>query len=133
MITSEDIAIKIRAKLLDEFNEVKVSWQRSDYEDSKEIVVVPHTATGEGSIRIVVVKVNVHVPDIYDSENKCYEADFSELNNLKKRVVKALKNHTDGSISTNWKITSLDPPIKEQEYNEHFVSVSIEAYIRERN
>lgn len=132
MITSEDIAIKVREVLCKHISNTPISWQRSNYEKTNEIVVVPHTATGEGSVRIAVVKVNIHVPDIFENNNSCYETDFLCLNKIKKDVIIALKNHVDGSISTNWRISSLEPPIKEPEYNEHFVSVSIEAYIRER-
>lgn len=133
MITSEEIAIIVRSVLIANCPDITVSWQRHGYEQTQEVVIVPHTAEGVGSIRTAVVKVNVHVPDIYDTENGCYETDFENLISLKKRVVEVLKRHTEGEIGTNWRITSLDPPIKEPQYYEHFASINIEAYIRERN
>lgn len=132
MITSEDIAIKVRAVLSASCQNITIEWQRHGYEKTNSIVIVPHTAEGEGKIRTVVVKVNIHVPDIYDTENNCYETDIATLNTIKKQVINALKTHTESNMSANWRITSLDPAIKEPEYNEHFVSINIEAYIRER-
>ncbi len=131
MTTSEEIAIQVRSVLMNACPDLLVSWQRHGYEKTNEVVIVPHTCTGEGSIRIAVVKVNIHVPDIYDTENKCYEVDYATLIALKKSVSDALKRHVLPGTGINWVITSLDPPIKEPQYNEHFVSVNIESYIRE--
>ena len=133
MITSEDIAINVRAVLVESCPNLTVSWQRHDYEKTNEVVIVPHIAMGEASIRTVVVKVNIHVPDIYDACSNCYEKDLATLNTLKKQVTEALKRHVLIGTGINWRITSLDPPIKEPDHNEHFASVNIEAYIRERS
>lgn len=133
MITSEDIAILVRSTLTTACTDLTVSWQRHGYEKTNEVVIVPHMSTGEGSIRTCIVKVNIHVPDIYDTANGCYETDFPTIKSIRDRVVNALKHHVEGTIGTNWRIESLDPPIKEPQYNEHFASVNIEAFVRERN
>lgn len=133
MITSEDIAILVRRELVNALPNATISWQRHDYGEGQEIVIVPHMATGEASIRRAVVKVNIHVPDIYYPTEKSYETDIKTLNNLKKQVSDILKRHHEIGTGINWQVTSLDPPIKEPDYNEHFVSLNIEAYIRVRS
>ncbi len=133
MITSEDIAINVRNVLIASCPGLTVSWQRHGYEQTTEAVIVPHTAQGEASIRTAVVKVNIHVPDIYDNASKCYETDLGTINTLKKQVTEALKRHVLPGTGINWRVTSLDPAIKEPDHNEHFASVNVEAYIRERS
>lgn len=133
MITSEEIAILVRSTLIAACPNLTVSWQRHGYEKTKEVVIIPHTSGGEGSIRTNVVKVNIHVPDIFDTVNKCYEIDYGSLIPMKKSVIDALKRHVEGNIGTNWKVSSIDQPLKEPEYNEHFASINIESYTRERN
>ncbi|MBQ7143211.1 MAG: hypothetical protein IJR84_09190 [Bacteroidaceae bacterium] len=133
MTTSEDIAIMVRSVLIANCPGLTVSWQRHGYEQTNEVVIVPHMSMGESSIRTAVVKVNIHVPDIYDPANTCYETDLATINTLKKQVIDALKRHVEENTGINWRITSLDPAIKEPDHNEHFASVNIEAYIRERN
>lgn len=133
MTTSEDIAIEVRKKLLAcHIDGATVEWQRH-YGDTKEIVIVPHTATGEGSMRTAVVKVNIHCPDIYNPIGNAYEADHPSLIGLLKEVIAALRRTTLPRTGINWVITMLDPAIKEPSHNEHFVSVTVEAHIREKH
>ena len=134
MTTSEDIAIEIRKLLLaDPIDGLTVSWQRSGYEQSKEVVVVPHTATGEGSIRMAVVVLNIHCPDIFDTATNTYEPDFASLASLRHAVILLVEHHVLTGTGINLRVTALNPITKEPQYNEHFCSLYVTAYIRERN
>ena len=131
MIITEDIAIKVRQVLLDANIGVDVVWQRSDYETTKEIVIVPHTTTGEGSLREAAIIINIHCPDRWNGT--AYEPDMQSLIDIKKSVISAVKRYYWKGTGINWKISSLGQPVKEPSYNEHFCSVYLTAYIRERN
>lgn len=134
MTTSEDIAIEIRKLLLaDPIDGLTVSWQRTGYEQSKEVVIVPHTATGEGSMREAVVVLNIHCPDIFDTVTNAYEPDFTSLVSLRHAVASLVKHHVIKGTGINWRVTALNPITKEPQYNEHFCSLYITVYIRERN
>lgn len=133
MILSEEIACKVREVLLAaQMTGVSVEWERKGYDKTKEIVIVPHYADGEGSLRDAVVVVNIHVPDKFDKTNNRYETDFGALIDLKKSVVSTLKNYVWKGTGINWEVSSLNPPLKEPEHNEHFVSVRVTAHIREK-
>lgn len=131
MVISEEIAIKVRQVLLDAQLGVDVVWQRSGYDTTKEIVVVPHAATGEGSLREAAVIINIHCPDLWNGVT--YEPDFPSFIDLKKSVISAVKRYYWKGTGINWSIKSLNPPAKEPDHNEHFCSVYLTAYIRERN
>jgi len=130
MTTSEDIAIMIRELLVDAaISGVTVEWQRHGYETTKEIVIVPHYADGEGSLRSAVVMVNIHCPDIFNGQ--AYETDMASLISLKKSVILVLKNHVWIGTGINIEVNGLNPPIKEEGHNEHYASLRILAHIRE--
>ena len=132
MIASEDIAIKIREVLLAaNISGADVVWNRSGYERTDEIVLVPHRSDGEGSLRDAVVMVNIHVPDGYNGA--AYETSYPRLTAIRKEVVSALKNYYWPGTGINWEVSSLDPAIKEPDYNEHFMCVRVTAHIREKS
>ena len=131
MILSEEIAIKVRQVLLNANLGVDVVWQRSGYEITKEIVIVPHAATGEGSLRESAVIINIHCPDIHNGS--AYETDKQSFIDLKKSVISAVKRYYWKGTGINWAIKSIGSYAKEPEYNEHFCSIYLTAYIRERN
>lgn len=130
MMTSTDIAIKVREVLQSANIEgLQIGWSRH-YDIVKEAVIVPHASDGEGSFRNAVVYINVHVKDIKMGANNTFETDLSELNRLSKAVSEALKNHVIIGTGCNWVVSSIMAPIDEPNKNEHFVSVMLTAYIR---
>lgn len=134
MITSEDIAIEIRKLLLaNPIDGLTVSWQRTGYEQSKEVVIVPSTATGEGSIREAVVILNIHCPDIFNTTTNGYESDFASLMAYRTAIANTVKHHTLKGTGINWRVSLMNPITKEPQYNEHYCSIYVTAYIRERN
>lgn len=132
MVLSEDIAIQVRQVMLDA-GLTDVVWQRSGYEKKIQYVIVPHMTTGESSLRTAVVKVNIHVPDIYNNRTKAYEPNLAKLVELKHLLADTLKRYVWHDTGINWNITGLDAPLKEPSYNEHFASLTIEAHIREKH
>lgn len=130
MRQSEDIAIQVRQVLLDAKIGVDVVWQRSNYEQSKQIVIVPHTANGEGSLREIVIIVNIHCPDLWNGSG--YEIDYQSFIDLKASVIKHLKRYYWKGTGINWAVKTINSPVKEPDYNEHFASIYLTAYVRER-
>ena len=135
MITTEEIAVRVY-QLLQE-SEVKtmingvIGYERNDY--AKEgVVIVPHTIDGEGSVRFGEIKVNIHVPDIANKSKSVYSTNFQRLIDIRSKVIDVLKNHYEIGKGYNWNIGRLNPPIKEQNQNEHFVSLSLEITVREK-
>lgn len=135
MITTEEIAVRVY-QLLQE-SEVKtmingvIGYERNDY--AKEgVVIVPHTIDGEGSVRFGEIKVNIHVPDIANKSKSVYTTNFQRLIDIRSKVIDVLKNHYEIGKGYNWNIGRLNPPIKEQNQNEHFVSLSLEITVREK-
>lgn len=132
MITQEEIAIKVREVLLaSDHDGVPVVWQRTGYDKTEEIVIVKGYADGEGSFRNAVITVNIHVPDIFNKESQVYEENGPRFIVLKKLVNEALRRYYWTGTGINWEITGMSQPMKERDYNEHFVSVRITAHIRE--
>lgn len=136
MITTEEIAT-VAYNLLQE-SEVKsmisgeIGYERNDY-TKEDVIIVPHTIEGEGSVRNGQVKVNIHVPDLVKKSGKqpVYVKNFPRLIAIKKAVIDVLKSHYESGTGWNWTIGALDPPIKEPGQNEHFVSLALEITVRE--
>lgn len=135
MITTEEIAARVY-QLLQE-SEVKtmingvIGYERNDY--AKEgVVIVPHTIDGEGSVRFGEIKVNIHVPDIANKSKSVYSTNFQRLIDIRAKVIKVLQNHCEVGKGYNWTIGKLNPPIKEQNHNEHFVSLGLEITVRQK-
>lgn len=135
MITTEEIAVRVY-QLLQE-SEVKtmingvIGYERNDY--AKEgVVIVPHTIDGEGSVRFGEIKVNIHVPDIANKSKSVYSTNFQRLIDIRAKVIEVLQNHCEVGKGYNWTIGKLNPPIKEQKHNEHFVSLGLEITVRQK-
>lgn len=139
MITTEEIAIKVRQMLIDgmgistDYAE-NPDYLRKDY--SKEgIVIVPKSIDGEGSVRNGSINVNIHVPDIPQSVGRgkaLYHTNFSRLIELRKKAMEILQNHYEHGCGYNWVIELINPPMQEPNHNEHFVSFSLDIVVREK-
>ena len=139
MITTEEIAIKVRQMLIDgmgvstDYAETP-DYQRKDY--SKEgIIIVPRSIVGEGSVRNGSINVNIHVPDIpqgVGSGKAIFHTHFARLIELRKKAMEILQNHYEHGCGYNWEVGLINPPVQEPNHNEHFVSFSLEIVVREK-
>ncbi len=131
MLTSEEIAIRVYQMLnssqVSAMITGSVAYERSDYA-KEDVIVIPHTVTGEGSVRYGQINVNIHVPDVPVGTG--FAINFKRLVDIKKSVIDVLENHYEAVSGYNWNIGSLDPPIKDPKYDEHFVCVKLELTIR---
>lgn len=137
MITSEEIAIVVHRMIQESPVSLMITggvdYERFDY-DKEDVIVVPHDMTGEGSVRYGVIKVNIHVPDIVVDTDKhpTYAINFPRLIEIRKEVIRVLKNHYEKDKGYSWKIGHLNRPIKEVDHDEHFVSIDLEITLRSR-
>lgn len=137
MITTEEIAVRVYQLL--QKSQVKnlitgtIDYERSDY-SKEDIIIVPHSITGEDSIRFGQINVNIHVPDLVKKtgKNPVYKTNFPRLIEIRAKVIEILKNHYEVGKGYNWTIGMLNPPIKEPEQNEHFVSLALELTVRNK-
>lgn len=136
MITTEEIAVTVYQML--QKSEVKkmisglIDYERNDY-TKEDVIIIPHRIDGEGSVRFGQINVNIHVPDIPKSQGKgksVYRINFSRLIAIRAKVIEVLKNHYESGMGYNWTIGSLNPPIKEPNHDEHFVSLALELTVR---
>lgn len=135
MITTEEISVRVHQLLQD--SEVKdmisgsIDYQRSDY-DKEDVIIVPHSITGEDSVRFGQINVNIHVPDLIvrGKNNPLYKINYPRLIAIRAKVIEVLSSHYEKGKGYNWIIGFLNPPIKEQEHNEHFVSLALEITVR---
>jgi len=112
-----------------------IGWQRNDY-SKEDIIIVPCSITGEGSVQYGQINVNIHVPDKVEKSitgDSCYKIDFQKLVTLRSSCIKLLQGHFVPDSGISWTIGQLNPPIKEQDQNEHFVSIAIEVTVRNKN
>ena len=130
MITSQEIAIHIRQVLVSAMPDTAIVWQRSAYEKSSEVVIIPHATDGESEFRQAVVVVNIHCPDIFNQPANAYETDHITLMRLRQQVEQALSRHFWMEENIAFRISNINPAIKEQSYNEHFTAVYVTAQIR---
>ena len=137
MITTEEIAVRVYQLL--QKSQVKnlitgtIDYERSDY-SKEDVIIVPHSITGEDSIRFGQINVNIHVPDLVKKtgKNPVYKTNFPRLIEIRAKVIEVLKNHSEVGKGYNWTIGMLNPPIKEPEQNEHFVSLALELTVRNK-
>lgn len=138
MITTEEIAVNVYNML--QTSDVKniisgvIDYERNNYA-KEDIIIVPHRIDGEASVRYGQINVNIHVPDIAQPVGKgkaVYRINFERLIEIRAKVIDVLKNHYESGKGYNWNIGSLNPPIKEKDHNEHFVSLALELTIREK-
>lgn len=143
MITTEEIAVRVYQLLTE--SEVKdmitgsIDYERNDY-DKEDVIIVPHAIDGEYSVRNGQINVNIHVPDIVFQKPLCggentkavYRIDFQRLTAIREKVIAVLQNHYEKGKGYNWSIGLINPPIKEPEHNEHFVSIALEITVREK-
>ena len=137
MITTEEIAIRVYQVLQESPVKKMISgvidYERNDY-SKEDVVIIPHTIDGEGSVRFGQINVNIHVPDLSKGKGRSvYTANIGRLIEIRAEVIKALQNHYELGNSYNWNIGRLNPPIKEQHHNEHFLSLALELTVREKN
>lgn len=138
MITTEEIAIRVYQMLND--SEVKtmisgvIDYERNDY-TKEDVIIVPHTIDGEASVRFGQINVNIHVPDIpvtQGTDRSVYRINYQKLIAIRAKVIEVLHSHYESGTGWNWTIGQLNPPIKEREHNEHFVSLALELTVREK-
>lgn len=111
-----------------------IDYERSDY-SKEDVIIVPHSITGEDSIRFGQINVNIHVPDLVvkkAGKNPVYKINYPRLIKIRAEVIEVLKNHYEVGKGYNWNIGMLNPPIKEPEQNEHFVSLALELTVRNK-
>lgn len=143
MITTEEIAVRVYQLLTE--SEVKgmitgsIDYERNDY-SKEDVIIVPHAIDGEDSVRNGQINVNIHVPDIAIAQPLCgetaqnvYRTDFQRLIAIRSKVIAVLQNHYEKGKGYNWNIGLINPPIKEPDHNEHFVSIALEITVREKN
>lgn len=113
-----------------------VDYERTDY-SKEDVILVPHTSDGEASLRFGQINVNIHVPDLTLTDpvtNKpLFRIDYKRLTEIRAQVIAVLQNYIEPGSGWNWYIERLNPAIKEQGYNEHFMSVALKLVIREKN
>lgn len=138
MITTEEIAVNVynmlQASNVKDIISGVIDYERNDYA-KEDVIIVPHRIDGEASVRYGQINVNIHVPDIAQRAGKgkvVYRIDFERLVEIRAKVIDVLKSHYESGKGYNWNIGSLNPPIKEKDQNEHFVSLALELTVREK-
>lgn len=137
MITTEEIAVRVYQMLMESDVKTMISgsidYERNDY-SKEDVIIVPHAIDGEESVRFGQINVNIHVPDLVSTitDPPVYRTDFQRLIAIRQRVIAVLQNHYEGGSGYNWNIGLINPPIKEPEHNEHFVSIALEITVRDK-
>ncbi len=137
MVSTEEISVRVYELLTGSPVAAMISgvidYERTDY-SKEDVIIVPHAIDGEGSVRFGQINVNIHVPDLVDKSqtNPTYRTNFNRLIELRKEVITTLVNHYEVGKGYNWNIGMLNPPIKEPDHNEHFVSLALELTVREK-
>ena len=138
MITTEEIATRVYQMLQE--SEVKtmisgvIDYERNDY-TKEDVIIVPHTIDGEGSVRFGQININIHVPDIAKPIGKgksVHRINYPRLIEIRAKVIEVLQNHYEVGMGYNWNVGRLNPPIKEQNHDEHFVSLALELTVRNK-
>lgn len=138
MITTEEIAVRVHQLL--QKSDVKtmisgvINYERNDYA-KEDVIIVPHTIDGEGSVRFGQININIHVPDIVKPIGKgksVYMINYPRLIEIRAKVIEVLKSHYEVGQGYNWIIGRINPPIKEPEHDEHFVSLALELTVRSK-
>lgn len=138
MITTEEIAIRVYQMLQE--SDVKtmidgvIGYQRIDY-TKEDVIIIPHSIDGEGSVRFGQINVNIHVPDIPQKQadgKAVFVTNTLRLVEIRGKVIEVLQRHYELGQGYNWNVGLINPPIKEPEHDEHFVSIALELTVRER-
>lgn len=136
MLTTEEIAIRVYQMLQKSVVKTMISgligYERNDY-TREDVIIVPHTIDGEGSVRFGQINVNIHVPDIIvpiEKGKSVYKINFRRLIEIRAKVIEVLQGHYEKGEGYNWTIGRINPPIKEQDHNEHFASLALELTVR---
>lgn len=138
MITTEEIAVRVYQMLQE--SEVKtmisgvIDYERNDY-TKEDVIIVPHTIDGEGSVRYGQINVNIHVPDIQKpmaGGKSAFRINHSRLIAIRSKAIEVLQNHYELGQGYNWNVGLINPPIKEPEHDEHFVSFALEITVRDK-
>ena len=138
MLTTEEIATRVYQML--QGSEVStmisgvIDYERNDY-TKEDVIIVPHTIDGEGSVRFGQININIHVPDIpkpMGEGKSVHRINFPRLIEIRAKVIEVLQNHYEVGMGYNWNIGRLNPPIKEQNHDEHFVSLALELTVRNK-
>ena len=136
MLTTEEIATRVYQMLQESEVSTMISglidYERNDY-TKEDVIIIPHRIDGEGSVRFGQINVNIHVPDIAKKQGNgkaVYRINFSRLIDIRAKVIEVLKNHYESGMGYNWTIGSLNPPIKEPNHDEHFVSLALDLTVR---
>lgn len=111
-----------------------IDYERNDY-TKEDVIIVPHTIDGEGSVRFGQININIHVPDIPTPAGKgksVHRINFPRLIEIRAKAIEVLQNHYEVGKGYNWNIGRLNPPIKEQNHDEHFVSLALELTVRNK-
>ena len=111
-----------------------IDYERNDY-TKEDVIIVPHTIDGEGSVRFGQININIHVPDIPKLMGKgksVHRINFPRLIEIRAKVIEVLQNHYEVGMGYNWNVGRLNPPIKEQNHDEHFVSLALELTVRNK-
>ena len=113
-----------------------VDYERTNY-SREDVIIVPHTSDGEASLRFGQINVNIHVPDLNLTDPETGETVFrkndARLTEIRAQVIAVLKDYVEPGSGWNWYIGRLNPAIKEQGHDEHFMSLALELVIREKN
>ncbi|MGE9516649.1 MAG: hypothetical protein ACQPRJ_03990 [Solitalea-like symbiont of Acarus siro] len=131
MLTGLDISTKVYQVLVT--SPVKseitgiIDYCRDDY-SKEDIVIIPRTVIGDKSLRFSQINVNIHVPDITNGSKT--KPNLARLAYLSKLVIATLKSHYEYDEGYNWYIATIDPPYKENDINEHFVTLKLDVTIR---
>lgn len=138
MITTEEIAVRVYQML--QKSEVKtmisgvIDYERNDY-TKEDVIIVPHTIDGEGSVRYGQINVNIHVPDIQKpmtGGKSVFRTNHSRLIAIRAKAIDVLQNHYEHGQGYNWNVGLINPPIKEPDHDEHFVSFALEITVRDK-
>lgn len=138
MITTEEIAVRVYQKLQE--SEVKtmisgaIDYERNDYA-KEDVIIVPHAITGEDSARYGQINVNIHVPDIVKRTVRgkaVFRINHKRLIAIREKAIEVLKSHYEHGQGYNWTVGLINPPIKEPDRDEHFVSFALEITVREK-
>lgn len=138
MITTEEISVRVYQIL--QQSEVKtmisgvIDYERNDY-TKEDVIIVPHTIDGEGSVRYGQINVNIHVPDIQKrmrGGKSVFRINHSRLIAIRSKAIDVLQNHYERGEGYNWNVGLINPPIKEPDHDEHFVSFALEITVRDK-
>lgn len=111
-----------------------IDYERNDY-TKEDVIIIPHVITGEDSVRYGQINVNIHVPDIAVKQGagkSVFRIHFKRLIEIRQKVIECLQNHYEHGAGYNWNVGLINPPMKEPEHDEHFVSISLDITVREK-